>query len=120
MLLTDTVWLITGTAPAPRVGQATAKLSAAHGTRIVIPDLDGGQAVFAAREIGESHRGLACIVTDKPARQGAADEVSARSGRIDVLVNTASSGARTTVQPRVGCPARGKRWPGNALRMACR
>ncbi|MGX7705238.1 SDR family NAD(P)-dependent oxidoreductase [Methylobacterium sp. Gmos1] len=89
MLLTDKVCLITGAASLRGIGRATATLFARHGARVVILDLDAGQAEEAARTIGEGHVGLACDVTDKAACQAAADEAVSRLGRIDVLVNNA-------------------------------
>ncbi|KMO22474.1 SDR family NAD(P)-dependent oxidoreductase [Methylobacterium platani] len=89
MLLTDKVCLITGAASLRGIGRATAKLFAGHGAKVVILDLDAGQAEEAARSLGEGHLGLACNVTDKAACQAAADEVVARFGRIDVLINNA-------------------------------
>ena len=89
MLLTDKVCLITGAASLRGIGRATAKLFASHGAKVVILDLDAGQAEEAARSLGEGHVGLACNVTDKAACQAAADEVVARFGRIDVLINNA-------------------------------
>lgn len=89
MLLSDKVCLITGAASLRGIGRATARLFAEHGGRVVILDLDAGQAEAAAREIGPDHLGLACNVVDRAACQRAADEVVARFGRIDVLVNNA-------------------------------
>ena len=89
MLLSDKVCLITGAASLRGIGRATARLFAEHGGRVVILDLDAGQAEAAAREIGPGHLGLACNVVDRAACQRAADEVVARFGRIDVLVNNA-------------------------------
>ena len=89
MLLTDKVCLITGAASLRGIGRATAKLFVSHGAKVVILDLDAGQAEEAARSLGEGHVGLACNVTDKAACQAAADEVVARFGRIDVLINNA-------------------------------
>ncbi|MFE1601153.1 SDR family NAD(P)-dependent oxidoreductase [Methylobacterium sp. ID0610] len=89
MLLSDKVCLITGAASLRGIGRATARLFAEQGGRIVILDLDAGQAEAAAREIGSGHLGLACNVTDRAACQAAADETLARFGRIDVLVNNA-------------------------------
>ncbi len=89
MLLTDKVCLITGAASLRGIGRATAKLFASHGAKVVILDLDAGQAEEAARSLGEGHLGLACNVTDKAACQAAADEVVSRFGRIDVLINNA-------------------------------
>jgi NAD(P)-dependent dehydrogenase (short-subunit alcohol dehydrogenase family) len=89
MLLKDRTCIITGAASARGIGKATAKLFAAHGARVVILDLDAAQAEAAACDIGPDHLGLACDVTDKAACRAAADEVTARFGRIDVLVNNA-------------------------------
>ncbi|GJE02340.1 SDR family NAD(P)-dependent oxidoreductase [Methylobacterium isbiliense] len=89
MLLSDKVCLITGAASLRGIGRATARLFAEHGGRVVILDLDAGQAEAAAREIGPDHLGLACNVVDRAACQRAADEVVGRFGRIDVLVNNA-------------------------------
>lgn len=89
MLLKDKVCLITGAASARGIGKATARIFAAQGGRVVVLDLDAGQAETAAREIGPWHLGLACNVTDRAACQAAADEVVAQAGRIDVLVNNA-------------------------------
>ena len=89
MLLDDKVCVITGAASARGIGKATAALFARHGARVVILDLDAGQAEAAARDIGEGHLGLACDVTDRAACRAAAEEVASRLGRIDVLVNNA-------------------------------
>ncbi|GJD49916.1 3-oxoacyl-[acyl-carrier-protein] reductase FabG [Methylobacterium crusticola] len=89
MLLTDKVCLITGAASQRGIGRATARLFAEFGAKVVILDLDAGQAEAAARDIGPGHLGLACDVTDKAACLAAAREVVSRLGRIDVLVNNA-------------------------------
>ena len=89
MLLKDKVCLITGAASLRGIGKATARLFAEQGGRVVVLDLDAGQAETAARDIGEGHLGLACNVVDKAACQAAADAVVTRLGRIDVLVNNA-------------------------------
>ena len=89
MLLNDRVCVITGAASARGIGKATARLFADQGARVAILDLDAGQAEEAARDIGPGHLGLACDVTDRAACSAAADEIVARLGRIDVLVNNA-------------------------------
>lgn len=89
MLLKDKVCVITGAASARGIGKATARLFAAQGGRVVILDLDAGQAEAAAREIGPGHFGLACDVANRTACQAAADEVITQAGQIDVLVNNA-------------------------------
>jgi NAD(P)-dependent dehydrogenase (short-subunit alcohol dehydrogenase family) len=89
MLLNDRVCVITGAASARGIGKATARLFASHGARVAILDLDAGQAEAAAGDLGPGHVGLACDVTDRAACTTAADEIVARLGRIDVLVNNA-------------------------------
>ncbi len=69
MLLTDKVCLITGAASLRGIGRATAKLFASHGAKVVILDLDAGQAEEAARSLGEGHLGSpATSPTRPPAR----------------------------------------------------
>jgi NAD(P)-dependent dehydrogenase (short-subunit alcohol dehydrogenase family) len=89
MLLENKVCVITGAASARGIGKATARLFAKQGARVVILDLDAGQAEAAARDLGDGHLGLACNVTDRGACQAAADETIARLGSIDVLINNA-------------------------------
>ncbi|RVU18762.1 SDR family NAD(P)-dependent oxidoreductase [Methylobacterium oryzihabitans] len=89
MLLSDKVCVITGAASLRGIGRATARLFAEHGGKVVILDLDAGQAEEAARDLGPGHLGLACNVTDKAACLAAADEIVSRLGRIDVLINNA-------------------------------
>ncbi len=48
MLLSDKVCIITGAASLRGIGRATARLFAQHGGKVVILDLDHGQAEAAA------------------------------------------------------------------------
>ncbi|KAB1070051.1 SDR family NAD(P)-dependent oxidoreductase [Methylobacterium planeticum] len=89
MLLKDRICVITGAASARGIGKATARSFAEQGGRVVILDLDVGQAEAAARDLGAGHLGLACDVTDKAACRAAAEEVLGHLGRVDVLVNNA-------------------------------
>jgi NAD(P)-dependent dehydrogenase (short-subunit alcohol dehydrogenase family) len=89
MLLADNVCIITGAASQRGIGRATARLFSQHGGRVVIVDLDDGQAKAAAADLGEGHLGFACDVTDKQSCQNAAERVVRELGRIDVLVNNA-------------------------------
>lgn len=89
MLLENKVCVITGAASARGIGKATARLFAKQGARVVILDLDAGQAEAGARDLGDGHLGLACNVTDRGVCQAAADETIARLGSIDVLINNA-------------------------------
>jgi NAD(P)-dependent dehydrogenase (short-subunit alcohol dehydrogenase family) len=89
MLLENKVCVVTGAASARGIGKATARLFAAHGARVVILDLDAGQADAAARDLGAGHLGLSCDVTDAAACRNAAAATLERLGRVDVLVNNA-------------------------------
>jgi NAD(P)-dependent dehydrogenase (short-subunit alcohol dehydrogenase family) len=89
MLLADKVCIITGAASQRGIGRATARLFSQHGGRVVIVDLDEGQAKAAAADLGERHFGFACNVTDKQSCLDAAERVIDEFGRIDVLVNNA-------------------------------
>ncbi|HBW6838061.1 TPA: SDR family oxidoreductase [Klebsiella pneumoniae] len=100
MLLKDKVAIITGAASARGLGFATAKLFAENGAKVVIIDLNGEASKTAAAALGEGHLGLAANVADEVQVQAAnvADEVQvqaaieqilAKYGRVDVLVNNA-------------------------------
>jgi NAD(P)-dependent dehydrogenase (short-subunit alcohol dehydrogenase family) len=89
MLLSDKICVLTGAASPRGIGLATARLFAQHGARVVILDLDEGQASEAAAGLGQGHLGLACNVVDKQACLNAAERVIREFGRIDVLVNNA-------------------------------
>ena len=89
MLLSNKICIITGAASPRGIGRATARLFAAQGARVVILDLDEGQAREAAADLGQGHLGLACNVTDKQACQNAAERTIGEYGRIDVLINNA-------------------------------
>ncbi len=89
MLLSHKVCIITGAASLRGIGRATARLFAQHGGKVVILDLDQGQAEMAAADLGRGHLGLACNVTHKDACLSAAERVAGEFGRIDVLINNA-------------------------------
>ncbi len=81
--------VITGGAGPRGLGKATATLFAEHGARVAILDLDGEAASAAAADIGLTHIGLPCDVTDKAACDAAIKTLIAEWGRVDVLVNNA-------------------------------
>jgi NAD(P)-dependent dehydrogenase (short-subunit alcohol dehydrogenase family) len=89
MLLTNKVVLITGGAGVNGLGFATAMKMASQGARVAIMDLEGAQPADAARQLGDDHLGVVASVTDKAAVDAAVEQVLARFGRIDVLVNNA-------------------------------
>jgi NAD(P)-dependent dehydrogenase (short-subunit alcohol dehydrogenase family) len=88
-LLQDRYVIVTGAASPRGLGKATAKLFAEHGATVAILDLDARAAEDAARDLGDGHVGLAANVTDQAACRAAVEELTARWGRIDVLVNNA-------------------------------
>ena len=89
MLLSDKICIITGAASQRGIGRATARLFARQGARIVVLDLDEGQARDAAADLGHGHLGLACNVTDKQACLNAAERIMGEYGRVDALINNA-------------------------------
>ena len=89
MLLKDKVAIITGAASARGLGFATAKLFAENGASVVIFDLNGEASKAAAAALGEGHLGLAANVADEVQVQAAMEQILARYGRVDVLVNNA-------------------------------
>src|SRR3954454_14850953 len=89
MLLSDKICIITGAASPRGIGRATARLFAAQGARVVILDLDEGQAREAAADLGQGHLGLACNVTDRQACLDAAERGIRELRQVDVLINNA-------------------------------
>lgn len=88
-LLAERFAVVTGAAGQRGLGRAMAALFAKHGATVAILDLDANAAKAAAADIGETHVGLACDVTDKAACDAAAASLIERWGHIDVLVNNA-------------------------------
>jgi 3-oxoacyl-[acyl-carrier protein] reductase len=87
MRLQDRVSLITGGAAG--IGKATAQRFAEEGAKVVICDVsqEAGEALM--RELGAAHSFYQVDVTDRQAVQAWVDDVVARYGRVDVLVNNA-------------------------------
>lgn len=87
MRMKDKVVLITGGAAG--IGKATALRFAEEGARVVICDVneEAGQATL--KELGEGAAFYKVDVADRAAVQAWVDDVVARYGRIDVLVNNA-------------------------------
>ncbi|HDU4769696.1 TPA: SDR family oxidoreductase, partial [Klebsiella pneumoniae subsp. pneumoniae] len=71
------------------LGFATAKLFAENGAKVVIIDLNGEASKTAAAALGEGHLGLAANVADEVQVQAAIEQILAKYGRVDVLVNNA-------------------------------
>lgn len=89
MLLKDKVAIITGAASPRGLGFATAKLFAENGAKVVIIDLNEEASKSAAAMLGPEHTGLAANVANEIQVQAAIEQVIAKYGRIDVLVNNA-------------------------------
>lgn len=83
MRLQSKICLITGGAAG--IGRATAELFAQEGAIVVICDLEAG----STEGLGNRALSFAVNVTDRTAVQSWVDEVAAKLGRIDVLVNNA-------------------------------
>ena len=89
MLLKDKVAVITGGAGLNGLGFATASMMAAQGAKVVILDLEAANPQAAAAQLGPDHLGLVANVTDKASCEAAVEQIKAKYGRIDVLVNNA-------------------------------
>ncbi len=66
MLLSDKVCVITGAASLRGIGRATARLFAEYGGKVVILDLDAGQAEAAARDLGPAISGWPATSPTRP------------------------------------------------------
>ncbi|WP_313673165.1 SDR family oxidoreductase [Mycolicibacterium sp.] len=71
------------------IGWATAKVLAAEGCRVTIADRNADLARQRCAELGESHHWTAVEVTDEDSVAALFDDVVARDGRLDVVVNCA-------------------------------
>ena len=87
MRLKDRVTLITGGAAG--IGRATAARFVEEGARVVICDLNEAAGLEAVKGLGPQAAFYKVNVADRQAVQTWADEVAAKYGRIDVLVNNA-------------------------------
>jgi NAD(P)-dependent dehydrogenase (short-subunit alcohol dehydrogenase family) len=85
--LAGTVVAITGGARG--IGLATARALTAEGAKVAIGDLDADLARDAAASVGADTVGLPLDVTDPAVFNTFLDEVEARLGPLDVLVNNA-------------------------------
>ena len=99
MRLKDRVALVTGGAAG--IGRATAERFAEEGAKVVICDVNEQVGHEAAQSLGPEASFYRVNVADRQAVQAWVDDVSARYGRIDVLVNNAGilrDGALVKVQ----------------------
>ncbi len=88
-LLQDKVAIITGAASPRGIGKAAARLFAENGAKVAILDLDGEASRAAAADLGPVHLGVPCNVTNRADCERAVQEVVAKFGAVDVLVNNA-------------------------------
>jgi NAD(P)-dependent dehydrogenase (short-subunit alcohol dehydrogenase family) len=72
------------------LGRSHATALADAGASVVTADLQANEARRLAGELGSSHMGLACDVTDRHSLEKARDAVLDRYGSIDILVNNAA------------------------------
>ncbi|WP_368932584.1 SDR family NAD(P)-dependent oxidoreductase [Citrobacter sp. RHB21-C01] len=89
MLLTNKVAIVTGAASVRGLGFATAKIFAENGAKVVIIDLNKEASEAAAKSLGDDHLGLAANVADEAQVSAAMEQIVAKYGRVDVLVNNA-------------------------------
>lgn len=87
MRLKDKVCLITGGAAG--IGKATALKFVAEGAKVIICDVNEEAGRATAAELGPEAVFYKVNVADRQAVQAWVDDVAARYGRIDVLVNNA-------------------------------
>lgn len=93
-LLEGRVVFITGAGSPHGLGRAMAILMAAHGARVAVTDRDGEGARRVAAELGATHIGLACDITDPRQCADALAAAEEALGPTDVLVNNAGYGIR--------------------------
>jgi NAD(P)-dependent dehydrogenase (short-subunit alcohol dehydrogenase family) len=76
------------------IGFAISNTLISLGAKVLIADLDGEAAAFAAEQLGENAIGIACDVTDEPSVQALVDKAWTDFGRLDMLVNNAGRAIR--------------------------
>jgi 3-oxoacyl-[acyl-carrier protein] reductase len=87
MRLKDRIALITGGAAG--IGKATAQRFVEEGAKVVICDVNAAAAEAAAQELGPNAEAYTVDVTNRQQVQEWVDDVVAKHGRVDVLVNNA-------------------------------
>jgi 3-oxoacyl-[acyl-carrier protein] reductase len=79
------------------IGAASARGFAAAGARVAVIDRDAAAANAVATEIGGAASGHALDVSDGPAFAALVNDIAARHGGIDVLVNSAGTITKQTI-----------------------
>lgn len=98
MLLKDKVCIVVGAASLRGIGYATAELFAEHGAKLAVVDLAMNDAVAGEIQAAISQRigrdvevlGVQCDIADAASCAGMVQQVVARFGTIDALVNSAA------------------------------
>jgi NAD(P)-dependent dehydrogenase (short-subunit alcohol dehydrogenase family) len=92
----DKVALITGGAKG--LGFASAQALIAEGARVMITDVDSAAGEKAAADLGPNGCFRAHEVTDRKQWDAALDDITARWGGIDILVNSAGVGSFASIE----------------------
>lgn len=80
-------------------GRAFGEALAARGARVVLADLDSDEAALASAEIGPLAEALALNVAEEAAVTAAMQDIAARHGGIDILINNAGIHSAEGAQP---------------------
>lgn len=80
-------------------GRGFAEALAARGARVILADLDAAEAARAAEAIGPLATALVLDVADEAAVTAAMQDVAARYGGIDILINNAGIHSAEGAQP---------------------
>ena len=96
MRLKDRMAIVTGGARG--IGEAIARCLADEGALVAVLDIDEGEAVRAAGELGAQHLGMGADVSDEEIAAAAVDRVAKHYGRLDILVNNAGGGNRAAAK----------------------
>ncbi len=96
MHLNNKVAIVTGAGAG--IGEATAKLFAEEGAKVVIADFDGDAAQSVASAIGEQAIAVQVDVRDAASVQNMISRTVEAFGSIDILVNNAGRGSLGTVE----------------------
>ena len=78
------------TGAAQGIGKAIATRLAAEGARVVVSDINGEGAAAVAGSLGDGAFAVTCDVSDPKAVAKLHDEVVAKAGGVDILVNNAA------------------------------
>jgi NAD(P)-dependent dehydrogenase (short-subunit alcohol dehydrogenase family) len=77
------------TGAASGLGEATARLMAAEGARVVLADIQDDRGERLAAELGDGARYVRCDVTSEPQVAGVVDTAVEQFGRLDCMFNNA-------------------------------